>query len=356
MQGHGKSVAVRRPVPPSAAYLSVALMMGCQGASGSRDDSPTAQPTAAELRLSGKSALEDRYVYGAPDEGGFTIPLTLDLAMPGEFSIVEPSMVSGRADLRVEYSKARNVVEFRLDAQGLPYRPSFHKSVDDSNPFNRQLATVTDARWQLWLAGTLFGRQHEDLYYRAGNPRTFLGTRYDMQPLGPVSPPISGSYELFQGNARQMVGLPPFDPQPNGDVHVRFTLPYDRMKDDSGTPGAIQLFLPLNGCEPDALSNYWTSSALPANKFMTWDTFLESIWDGEGIEFMLTAEPLPKPDGFAFRSSGFVGWANVYPAVVPEGYGVDFCTFGTLVPTHEGSHQLSPWPTSSRRHLCRRPR
>lgn len=331
------------------AGLAMLALASCQGASAVHEDGSG----STGLKLSGKSVLEGRYVYGLPDEGDFTIPLSLDVAMPGEFSVQDPAMLSGSASVRVEYSKSRNTVLVHLDAKGLPYRPSFHKDFDDSNPFHRDVTTVTDARWQLWLVGTFFGRQHDDLYYRMGNPRTFLGTRYDMAPLGPASPPVEKSYDLVQGNTRQMVGLAPFDPQPNGEVHLQFKLSYDRIKDGSGTPGSVHMILPFDGCEPEALSNYWTSTALPADKFMTWDTFLESIWSGEGIEVMLTAEPATKPQGSAYRPSGFVGWANLYPAVLPERYGMDFCTFGAVIPIKEKSHQLSPWPSVSRRHLCR---
>ncbi len=256
---------------------------------------------------------------------------------------------------RIRYSKARDRVEVHLEAHGLPYRPSLAKTTDDSTPFNKQPAAVESARWRLWLAGSLFGRQHEDLYYATTyatgrkDSKPFLGTRYDMQPNGPKPPPSPGYYYLSQGSARQMLGSPLFEPSPAGDVDFTFTLPYHRMADADGTPGGLNVLLPFDECLPDAIANYWTESRLPDDKFMSWDSFLTSIWSGDGIEVMVTAEPESKGGQLPLRESTFVGWANVYPAVVPSGFGLDFCTFGTILPIRGESHQLALWPQTSRR-------
>jgi hypothetical protein len=300
----------------------------------------------------GRSVLEQRFVYALPDEGEITVPLTLDMSLPGEVSVQTPSMVAGDASVHVRYSKARNQVVVAFDAHGLPFRPTFEKQVDGSHAFNTELPVVHEARWRLWLEGTLYGHQHEDLYYRHGKPRGFLGTRYDVEPLGPRAAPLPRSFEIVQGNARQMIASPLFEGNVDGDVHFEWSLLYDRMTDAWGTPGAINLILPLDRCEPDSLSSYWTQGALPDGKVMTWDTFLASIWAGEGVGFMVTAEPAERPKSLAFRSSGFVGWANVYPSTVPNGFGLDYCTFGTLIPIHRQTYQLPLWPRTTRRNAC----
>jgi hypothetical protein len=300
----------------------------------------------------GRSVLEGRFVYAPPDEGEITVPLTLDMSLPGEVSLQTPAMVAGDAKVHVQYSRRHNQVLVVLEAHGLPFRPTFRKKVDDSQAFNPGLPAVKEARWRLWLEGSRFGRQHEDLYYRHGKPGTFLGTRYDVQPLGPRPAPLPKSFEIVQGNARQMIASPLFEGNAAGDLHFELTLPYDRMTDAWGTAGAINLIVPLDRCEPDSLSNYWTQGALPDSQVMTWDTFLASIWAGEGIGFAITAEPAERPESLAFRSSGFVGWANVYPSAVPRGFGLDYCTFGTLIPIHRETYQLPLWPRASRRNTC----
>ena len=352
---------MRRGTLPSlgvclAAAGAIALSMRwgatAAGASGySAHAGRSGDPLAAST--TGLSSIEHRYVYALPDEGEFDVPLTLDVALPGEFSIQEPAMLAGGASVHVSYSKSRNVVSVDLKGRGLPYRPTFTRTADDSSAFDHPLATVHEARWRLWLIGTSFGRQHEDLYYSETIPHEFLGTRYDFPPFGSVPPPIARSFERVQGNARQMIASPLFEGEPGGDVAYHFSLPYDRLVDDWGTPGAINIVAPMDLCEPDALSNYWTQTKLPDDKIMTWDTFLQSIWSGEGIGFMMTAEPVPSPGAPRYRSSAFVGWANVYPATLPRGFGLDYCTFGTVIPLRGHSDELAPWPPTSRRHPCR---
>ena len=265
-------------------------------------------------------------------------------------------MLAGHATVHVTYSKARNEVTVDVEARGLPYRPSFTKGVDDGNAFNHPLTSVVQARWQLWLSGTMFARQHEDVYFSNTRPRAFLGTPYDFQPIGPASPPVPGSYDTAQSNGRQMVGSELFEGDANGNAHFHWAMAYDRIADRWRSPGTINLVVPLEACAPDAMANYWTDTELPPGKFMTWDGVLASIWSGEGIGFMLTAEPQIQPNqpgSPRYRSSGFVGWANVYPSIVPDRFGLDYCTSGTLIPIHERSYQLPLWPPTSRRKPCR---
>jgi hypothetical protein len=341
----------------ASAAAGLVLVAGCTG------ESPqNGEPTATrEAPLSpppnvgpGVSTLRGKNVYAPPNEGEIDIPFTLDLSLPGELNIQTPSMVNGSARLHIKYSRSKNTVDFDATFHGLPFRQTFTKDFDDSTAFNPQFVTVKDAHWQMWLMGTLFGRQHEDLYYDLTTPGKlpFLGTVYDFQPIGPKPFPAPGTYTTVKGNALQMVCSPEFEGKPNGEGHLHFTLQYDRIADAAGTPGTINLILPLDACKPDALSNYWTQAELPPSKFMTWDTYLESIWSGEGIGFVTTAEPFPRPPELAFRDNDFVGWGNVYPGTVPSGFGMDFRTFGTIIPIHGSTYQLAPWPATSRRNLC----
>jgi hypothetical protein len=335
----------------------LAFAGGC-GSDPSRS-SESARTTKSELAAlpnvgPGVSTIRGRNVYAPPDEGELDIPFTLNLSLPGELNIQTPEMIAGHAGLHIKYSKSKNTVEFDAEFHGLPFRPTITKDFDDSTAFNEQLVTVTDAHWQMWLMGTLFSRQHETLYYGLTTPGKlpFLGTIYDFQPIGTKPFPAPGTFATVQANALQMVCSPEFEGKPNGEGHVRFTLKYDHIEDAMGTPGVINLILPLDACKPDALANYWTNSMLPDSKFMTWDTYLESIWSGEGIGFVTTAEPSPKPEFLAFRDNDFVGWGNVFPGVVPQGFGMDFLTFGTIIPIHGSTYQLAPWPSTSRRNLC----
>jgi hypothetical protein len=334
-----------------------ALASGCGGGSSqSAEKTRTVESAlAAPPHVGpGVSTIRGRNIYAPPDEGELDIPFTLDLSLPGELNIQTPSMVNGHARLHVKYSKRKNTVDFDAEFHGLPFRGTFTKDFDDTTPFNQQFVTVKDAHWQMWLMGTLFSRQHEDLYYDLTTPGKlpFLGTVYDFQPIGTKPFPAPGTYTTVQGNALQMVCSPEFEGNPNGEGHLHFTLQYDHIADAMGTPGTINMILPFDACHPDALSNYWTQAMLPDSKFMTWDTYLESIWGGEGIGFVTTAEPFPKPEALGVRDNDFVGWGNVYPGIVPEGFGMDFRTFGTIIPIHGHTYQLAPWPPTSRRNLC----
>ncbi len=171
-----KGRAPRRASASAAIALIFAMLLAgalaCERG-GAEPAAPRAAPSsvARGAPAVGRSTLENRFVYAPPDEGELTVPLTLDMTMPGELSIQTPSMVAGSAALHVTYSKKRNIVSCALDARGLPYRPTFSKQVDDGTPFNRSLLTVKDARWQLWLVGSVFGRQHEDVFYHEAPPR-----------------------------------------------------------------------------------------------------------------------------------------------------------------------------------------
>lgn len=300
---------------------------------------------------SGRSTVEGRYVYAPPDEGEFTMNLGVGGAAPGEFAIIEPSMVNGQAKITFKYSKKKNLVEVTGKFKGLPYRPTYHKTFDNSTAFNKQFMEIQNAKWQLWLVGTMFGRQHEQAYYSATTFQ-FLGTRYDFAPLGPKPAPAVGSYFTTPIPALQMICSPIFEGKPNGEAEIKFRFRYDRMEDAVGSPGTVFMYTAFNGCLPDQLDGYWTDYRLPDEKFMTFDTFLQSIWNGENVVVAMSAEPDPKPPELAFRDNTFIGWSGFYPAEIPKGWSMDARSgTGRLRPTPTGSYQVPPFP-ASRRNLC----
>lgn len=328
---------------------SLCVAAGCAQESG--DVGVRAEPLVTPPEIAnGVSDIEGRYTYADPDEGEFTIPLTLNFCLPGELCIQEQSQIDGSATVRIVYSRARNTVDVYADFVGLPYRPTYEKDFDDSTDFNPQFMRVEDARWQMWLMGTVFGRYHETLYYDATTLQ-FLGTRFDFAPHGPRPFPAEGTYFTAPAPAIRMICSPIFEGNPDGTGHLHFTLQFDRMEDAAGSPGVVNTIHPFDICEPDALTNYWTQTRLPDDMFMSFDYFLESIWNGEGIGIAMSAEPYPKPPELAYRDNTFITWGNMYPSVVPQGFGLDFRNFGTITPISGVTEQLDPWPPS-RRHLC----
>lgn len=299
----------------------------------------------------GRSTIEGRHVYAPPDEGEFSINLNVGGAGVGEYAIIEPSMINGEAKVTFRYSKRKNLVEMTAKFKGLPYRPTYRKDFDESSAFNKHFQEVRNAKWQFWLMGTLFGRQHEQLYYSASTLQ-YLGTRYDFAPLGPKPAPAPGSYFTFAAPVLQMICSPMFEGKPNGEGEVKFRFRYDHMEDAAGTPGVIYLLTPFNACTPDHVDPYWTNSRLPDEKFMTWDTFLQSIWNGENIAVAMSAEPDPKPPELAFRDNTFIGWTGVYPAEMPKGFMGDTRSgTGKIKPAVAGNFQVPMFPPS-RRNLC----
>ena len=333
----------------AASLVCLIAAMGCAqetGDVGARTEPLVTPPEIAN----GVSDIEGRYTYADPDEGEFVIPLTLNFCLPGEFCIQDQSQIDGSATVRIVYSRARNTVDVYADFVGLPYRPTYEKRFDDSTDFNPQFMRVEDARWQMWLMGTVFGRYHETLYYDATTLQ-FLGTRFDFAPHGDRPFPAEGTYFTAPAPAIRMVCSPIFEGNPDGTGHLHFTLRFDRIEDAAGSQGVVNTIHPFDICEPDALTNYWTQTRLPDDMFMSFDYFLESIWNGEGIGIAMSAEPYPKPPELAYRDNTFITWGNMYPSVVPQGYGLDFRNFGTITPISGVSEQLDPWPPS-RRHLC----
>lgn len=300
---------------------------------------------------SGRSTIEGRYVYAQPDEGEITIPMFLGGSVPGEFSIVEPSMKAGSGEVKIKYSKKKNLVELRAKFKGLPYRGSWVKDYDNSSQFNVHFNEVHNAKWQLWFVGTMFGRKHENAYYSASTLK-FLGTKYNFAPFTNTPPPAVGTYFPVALPMLQMVCTPIFEGKPNGEADVTFKFRYDRIEDALGSPGALYTATAFDACLPDKIDPYWTNARLPDDQFMSFDTFLQSIWNGEGIAVSMSAEPDPKPAELAFRDNTFIGWSGMYPALIPPGYAPDSrSATGRIVPQPAGSYQVPPNPPS-RRNLC----
>lgn len=306
--------------------------------------------SAPPVLASGRSTIEGRYVYAPPDEGEFTMHLNLGGAGAGEMVIVEPSMINGDAQVRFVYSKKKNLVEMTAKFKGLPYRPSYKREFDPTSPFNKHFMEVKNAKWQFWLIGTTFGRQREDLYFDATTLK-FLGTRYDFVPIGPKPAPAPGSFFTVQAPVVQMLCSPLFEGKPNGEGEVKFRFRYDRLEDAAGTPGTIYALTAFDACKPDHYDPYWTNSRLPDEKYMTWDTVLQSIWNGENFAVAMSAEPDPKPVELAYRDNTFLGWTGYYPAEIPKGLMANNKTGTILGPVTPGVHQAPMYPPS-RRNLC----
>ena len=305
---------------------------------------------------SGTSDIEGRTVYAPANEGEISYDMTNDISLPGELNIEEPSMLKGGAHVDIKYSKKANTVKVHLTAKGLPYRHTFTKNFNDSTQFNPQLTQLADAHWQFWLFGTTFGRYHELVYYDA-TTLAILGTQWDFAPYTSTPFPAAGTYISAPVNGIRMICSPEFEGKPNGDLDFEFTLQYDHIADAVGSPGVVNLVMPFSLCEPDGLSNYWSSVRLPDSMFMTWDYYLQSVWNGEGIGSVFTAEPPVKPPPLTFRDNDMVGWGQIWPQIIPKGTGMDFLTAangtggGSLRPIHGSTYQLAPWPPSTR-HNC----
>ncbi|MFW6067301.1 MAG: hypothetical protein ACOC97_03115 [Myxococcota bacterium] len=334
----------KRRCPLGIAWVGLLAVMGCSGDGDTVGGATAAVEEPPELS-SGVSTVENRRVYAPdPDEGEIVIPLTLGLCAPGEFCIKEQSQADGWAEVRIVYSRPNNTVDVYFEFEGLPYRPTYEKDYDDSTKFNPQFTKVEDARWQLWLIGTMFGTQTEKLYYD-NETMKFLGTRFDFEPYRDWPFPEEGTYFTLDAPVVQMICSPVFEGNPDGTGSVHFQLRFDRMEDAAGSPGVLTSFHPHDLCEPDQVNNYWTQTRLPDEMFMSFDTFLNAIYNGDGIGIAMSAEPYPKPPELAYRDNTFITWGNMYPALIPPGFQPDFRN-GNIEPLEVGSEQIEFWPSS----------
>lgn len=359
LRGVGAAVVVAGMAGAVMSNAGCARSAPNDGDGTSSTESSSQALTSVGVLAPGRSDIEGRNIYAPPDEGEIAFPMTLDVSLPGELSIETPAMVNGEFDVRIKYSKKHNYVKVHLHGKGLPYRQTFHKDFDDSTEFNQEFVTLENAHWQFWLMGTLFGRYHETAYFDSTTLK-FIGTRFDFAPLGSRPQPAPGTFITAPVNAIRMICSPIFEGKPDGDLDFDYELKYDHMEDAMGSPGTVNMVLPFDLCEPDHLTNYWTNTRLTDDMFMTWDYYLQSIWNGEGIGTVFTAEPAEKPGFLGFRDNNMVGPGQIWPEIIPHGMGMDFMTAangfggGSIIPIHGHTYQLAPWPTSApgQRHLC----
>ncbi|MBC7173610.1 MAG: hypothetical protein H5U40_14310, partial [Polyangiaceae bacterium] len=273
------------------------------------------------------------------------IPLNPGSSVPGEFSIED---LKGSATVRIHYDRAANTVDVYADYVdgALPYRPTYVKDYDDSTEFNPQLIRVDEARWQLWLVGTMAGPDEEDAYYSIETQR-FLGTRFDFEPIGPRPFPEPGTFFTLGMPVTRMICSPIFEGTPDGEGHFHFRFDFDQMRDAAGTPGVINMAVPFDLCHPDQVTNYWTQTRLPDDQFMSFDTFLNTINIGRSIIIAQSAEPYPKPASLAYRDNTFLAWGNLYPQLIPRGYRMDIGAGGILRRQSGVDHHNPPYAPST---------
>lgn len=324
-------------------YFGCLALCGC----GEQDEAGASAAALASVpELSnGRSTLEDRYVYAPPDEGSISWQQTQGFCLPGEFCF---RGLEGEVNIRIDYSRAAGTVDLYADwTEGAyPYRQDWEKDWDDSTPFNTQPTRIDDARWQMWMMGSVIGR-YRDIAYYDSTSLNFIGSRYDFVPIGTRPWPPAGTYFPVEVTAIRMFCTPMFESNPDGSGSAHFTWDWDRMEDAVGSPGVIAMILPFNLCRPDELSNYWTNTRLPDEMFMSWDWFLESIWQGEGIGIASSAEPFPKPSYLAYRDATFIAWGNFYPNSIPNPMRLDMASFGTVIEADGINGQLDYWAPAS---------
>ncbi len=294
---------------------------------------PAIVPRAADT---GFSSIEQRYVYGTPDEGEFSVNLTAG-AGPNEVFIRDVRMCESKAELQVNYSKSENSVHFRAEFDGLPYRPSFTRSVDISNQWNIHPVSVEDGKWQIWTIGKVFGIL-ATLYYD-GPTGNFVGSEFDF-PDGP--PPFAFPVVYPMSH---LICSPIFEGDPDGHAVVEWEYAYDAMLDDIGTAGTIAGFIPENICQPDHLIAYYTNGGLAPEDALSWDDVLDQVHHS-GIMFATSLEPDPKPEYLRARDNLMIGHLGAYPQQIPDGYTMELngFTLSRLEPdTCTASVELADW-------------
>jgi hypothetical protein len=272
------------------------------------DPPPALNPRA---NVTGFSNVEQRYVYGQPDEGEFDVELRLGSAAAREMVIAEPSMCAGSASARVRYSKARNKVTVETRFHGLPYRMNLTRPDDMSTPYNQFPVSVENGKWQLWFVGRMFN--FRTLFYYDVFTGKLIGNEADL-PNGP--PPGSFAVPI---NTLHMTSGPIFEGNPDGDARVTFEFNYDRMIDTDGRGGVWYAQLPYDLCKPDEYGHYYINGGLPPEKAFSFDQVLESIHQGFGMALAFSLEPDPKPSYLISRDNPAIGWAGGYPPRTPAG-------------------------------------
>ncbi len=298
-------------------------------------------PIVPVPKASGRSNIEQRYVYAPPDKGSFTVDMQRGVGAPGEVLVAEPVMCQpdAKAGLKVKYDKSKNEVKLIADFhKSLPYRMAYTRPVDVSTPYNQFPVSITDARWQIWFVGRQFS--FESTFYYSATTLQLLGNEEEF-PGGPPPSSIPVKVPVIH-----MFGTPIFEGQPNGSGHIEFTFRYDMMLDDRGAGGTYAAFLPFNLCKPDAYGTWYLNGGLPAAKALNFDQVLDSIWQGYGIGFAMSLEPLVKPAYLNSRDNTMIGWGGAYPAELPKGVSFN-TTGGFLEPATTCETRIAPsWPAA----------
>lgn len=296
-------------------------------------------PVTPIPKATGRSNIEQRYVYAPPDKGEFDVPLLHGGAAANEVAIEEPIMCSphARASVHVSYDKAKNEVVFEAEFhKALPYRMSYTRPDDPSTPYNQHLQSVQNGKWQLWFVGQLLS--FDTTFYYDGTTLQLLGNAIQF-PGGPPPGAIPVSIPTLH-----MLCSPMFEGRPNGDAKVKFVYRYDQLLDDLGNGGTWAAFLPYNLCKPDEYGIWYLNGGLPPSRAMSWDKVLDSIWQGYGMAFSSSLEPDPKPAFLASRDNLMIGWGGAYPQQIPDGMGADPVNGTLFNATSCGTHVAKKFP------------
>ncbi len=275
-------------------------------------------PVVPLPKATGKSTIEQRYVYAKPDKGEFEMNLIHGGAAPTEVVVQEPMMCQpqAKAKAKIKYDKSKNEVKLIVDFhKALPYRMSYTRPADVSTPYNQFPVSITDAHWQMWFVGRMF--TFDTTFYYSATTLQLIGHE-EQFPGGPPPNSIPVSVPTMQ-----MIGTPIFEGQPNGNAHVEFNFRYDMILDDRNAGGTLVAFLPYNLCKPDEYGPWYLNGGLPASKAMNFDQVLESIWSGYGIAISSSLEPAVKPSYLDSRDNTMIAWGQAYPGQVAAGMNVD---------------------------------
>ena len=281
-------------------------------------------PALSPRSPTGFSTVEQGWKYAPPDEGRFEFPLALGLAGNNEVQIAPPQVCEGSARATVTYSKAQNRVLLDVDYHGLPYRPSFTRPRDVSNPYVQWPVSVENANYQVWFLGRQFN--FTTTFYYSGTTLQLIGSEFDL-PNGPPA----GSIPVAVPSA-QMIGTNAFEPDEDGEAHPHFEFNYDQILDNVGSGGTYVSTLPFNLCKPDEYGIYYTQGGLPASLAMNFDQVLDSIHGGYGMIVHTSLEPQVKPAYLRGRDNTMVVWGGLYPMAF---------TPGTEVNPYSGALRLS---------------
>lgn len=313
------------------------LLLAAPGLSWAQ--APGLAPIVPLARGNGFSTIEQRYVYAPPDKGSFTVPLSLALGAQKEVILEEPVMcgADASASVDVSYDKAKNRVKFKAHfKKSLPYRMSYTRPNDISTPYNQFPVSVTEGHWQLWLVANLNSVQ--SIFYYDAATLQLIGNENDLPGPPPNSIPVSLP-------VTHMLCSPEFEGKPNGDGELEFDERYDHMLDLVGQGGTFVTYLPYNLCKPDEYGAYYTNP-LPATKGPSWDSVLDSIWNGYGFAISSSLEPVTKPEYLKSRDNLMIGWTGTYPLSIPKGLAVNPLNGLIYRKTTCGTHINPAFPTA----------